>query len=195
MSTLTTQTVTDGIKTGLSLFSADKATLKEMFSGEDKKENFDHLFYKNGSCYFISTHEQTKNQKEARSFCQAIGTNNFSRLYEFKNKIEYEYLLNKTMRVFNKHGYASFYFGLEKVNETNTKQVKWTSGRNLSSFEESAVFFDKEISWGYSADICFVLTIRASDDFNIEPVNCRARNQFICRFGKIVAKIFKILKF
>ncbi len=195
MSTLSAETATDGIKTGLSLLTDDKAKLKSMFGSEEKRESSDHLFYKNGSCYFVSTSDQIKSQHAARSYCQAIGTNNLSRLYEFKNTEEYEYLFNKTLSLVNKQPrkYGSFYLGLEKVTGVDeVKQVKWISGGSLSSLEESTVFFNKKINLGDTWEDCFALTMQKLGDKEIvneiRPANCEEPKRFICRFGRRLYK-------
>jgi hypothetical protein len=100
-----------------------------MLTAENKnnvKENLNHLFYFNGSCYYLSPSNKYEIFDNAKKICLDIGTNNFSNLYEFKNKLEYEYLINKTMTVYNATQFnqtrklrASYYFGLETKLDSN----------------------------------------------------------------------------
>lgn len=113
MNTLSKKTTKDNLQTVIDMFSTDKSKLKD---------NFDNLFYNNGSCFYLSRRNIMKSYDDANTFCRDIGTNNFSSLYEMKNRNEYEYLLNKTAKIFNKipdnYKYLSYYLGL-KSDENN----------------------------------------------------------------------------
>lgn len=93
----------------LDMFSTDKGELKESLK---------QLYYNNGSCYYLSSHQQYKSYAASSKFCLDIGTNNFSSLYEFKNREDYDVLVNKTQTIFNNlsdsEKYIQFYIGLKK---------------------------------------------------------------------------------
>jgi hypothetical protein len=103
INTINKKTVKDTVTIGLDMFSTDKTKLKE---------NTNHLYYNNGSCYYLSNKSLMKNYVESSQFCYDIGTNNFSSLYEFKNKDEYDFLIKK-IRQLGREQFVQFYIGLK----------------------------------------------------------------------------------
>ena len=174
MNEISKKSMKDSLQIGLDMVTTDKKKLKE---------NLDHLYYYNGSCYYLSRRNIMKTFSLSNEFCKNIGTNNFSRLYEFKNLNEYEYLVNRTKKVFDKipEKYVSYYIGM---NTKADKGIHWSSGRDLTKFEEQIVFFN-QTPVSYPHTNCFAMNIQGDPAvYSIMPTHCGAPNGFICKFGK-----------